>query len=306
MGLADGVAAGLGLVKGAGVFGKYDVMIYDLHTHTTASDGELTPAKLVEYARGKGVGVLAVTDHDTVDGIAEAQAEAKRSDVEEGLILIPGIELSCQWQSLDIHIVGLNVNTTDEGLMSGIHEQRQRRIERGEKLGVRLARAGQKHVYQDACALAGTTWPGRPHFARVLVERGVCKDVTQAFKKYLGAGKVAYVATDWVSVAGAVDWIRGAGGVAVLAHPAKYRLTRSKLRRLVADFKEAGGQGIEVISAKQDVNITSMLKSLALEFGLYASCGSDYHGASTRWLEMGKIPPLPKDCVPVWELFMEK
>ena len=109
-------------------------MIYDLHTHTTASDGELTPAGLVKYARGKGVGVLAVTDHDTVDGIAEAQVEAKRSDVEGGLTLIPGLELSCQWQRLDIHIVGLNVNTMDESLMSGINKQRQRRIERGEKI----------------------------------------------------------------------------------------------------------------------------------------------------------------------------
>ena len=281
-------------------------MIYDLHTHTTASDGELAPAELVKYARGKGVGVLAVTDHDTVDGIAEARAESKRSDVEGGLTLIPGIELSCQWQKLDIHVVGLNVNTIDRSLMSGIYKQRQHRIERGEKLGARLSRVGHEHVYEDACVLAGTSWPGRPHFARILVNRGVCKDVTQAFNKYLGAGKVAYVPTNWVSVADAVDWIRGAGGVAVLAHPAKYRLTRSKLRRLVAGFKEAGGQGIEVISGKQDVNITSMLKRLALEFDLHASGGSDYHGASTHWLEMGKMPPLPRDCVPVWELFLER
>jgi predicted metal-dependent phosphoesterase TrpH len=274
-------------------------LIYDLHTHSNASDGILSPAALVSRAKAQGVTHLALTDHDTVQGLQDARAQAEL----EGLTLLNGVELSCLWSGRGIHVVGLNVDPLSESLRSALDAQRQARFERAREIGARLAKLGIEGAYEGATALAGEGVVGRPHFARYLVERGYSANINSAFKQYLGAGKPGDVKQIWPDIAGATATIVAAGGVAVLAHPLKYTLTLTKLRTLVAGFKEAGGQAIEVVSGQQQVNETATLVNLARLFDLHASCGSDFHLPDQPWQELGKFTPLPESCRPVWRLW---
>ncbi|OUS31528.1 hypothetical protein A9Q99_02870 [Gammaproteobacteria bacterium 45_16_T64] len=273
--------------------------IYDLHSHTTASDGELAPATLVQAAKDAGVTVLAVTDHDTTAGIREAKAEGELV----GVNVMAGVEISSRWSNQDIHIVGLNVDTEAPALVALLQQQEAFRVERAVGMGEKLSKLGFPEIYDLAVSNANGHVPGRPHFAKAMVDQGHCKDMDKVFSKFLGNGKKAFVKTEWVSVAGAVSVIKESGGVAVLAHPGKYKLTRMKLSRLVAAFSEAGGEGIEVSTGTQNKEQSQTAAALAKEFGLYCSTGSDYHGPTGRWVSLGKFPPLPSDCKPIWELF---
>lgn len=274
------------------------IILYDLHTHSYCSDGQLSPQALVELAKANGVTVLALTDHDNIDGIHEAQQAA-----DEQLQVIAGIEFSAQWLGRGIHIVGLQVDTASPVLQAGIQQQMDTRQKRAHTIAQRLEKVGIKGALEGAQHYAKGAAIGRPHFAQYMVDSGYVKNFTQAFKKYLGSGKAGDVKEGWPSVDTVVDWINQSGGIAVLAHPSKYDLTRTKLYELLQHFSDAGGQAIEVVSGKQESGVTDKLAKAADDFSLLASCGSDFHAPGHAWQAIGRYSPLPSRCKPVWELF---
>jgi predicted metal-dependent phosphoesterase TrpH len=270
-------------------------MIHDLHMHSSASDGSLDPSDLVEHVRKHGVDVMSITDHDTVDAY-----EALRGKVPEGVTLIPGIEFSTTWMGRGIHVLGLNIDIDDESLRSGVAVQAAARRQRAELIADRLAVAGIEHPLEAVVTLAGNSAIGRPHFARHLVEIGAVRSVRAAFQKYLGAGKPGDVRMLWAELPDVVEWIRASGGIAVLAHPAKYGMTVTKLRALLRDFCDTGGAGIEVVCGRQDEATTRRMATLASDFNLAASTGSDFHTPDQHWTRPGGFPSLPLDLEPVW------
>ncbi len=271
----------------------------DFHTHSTASDGTLTPAELVRRAGEAGVERLALTDHDTVAGLAEAAGAAAGAGVE----LIPGVEISVSWQGHTVHLVGLNVDPADPTLLRGLARLLEYRGWRAVEIGRRLEKAGIPGGYEGARALAAGELVGRTHFARFLVQEGHARDVREVFKRFLVRGKPGHVPGRWADLQEAVGWIHGAGGVAVVAHPARYRMTGAKLRRLLGEFREAGGEALEVVSGSHSKEDCRLMARHAREFGLAASMGSDYHGPENPWLQLGRLPALPAGCRPVWTLF---
>lgn len=273
--------------------------MHDLHCHSLCSDGILRPQALVSRAKTQGVTVLALTDHDTVAGIDEAQAAAE----DEGIRVLPGIEFSCLWNGTGIHIVGLNIDPSHPQMQAAVARQGESREIRAQQIGDKLAKAGIPGALEGARKKAGDAVIGRPHFAQFLVESGRVSSMNAAFKKYLGAGKVGDVKQVWPSIPEAVGWILASGGVAVIAHPDKYKMTRTKLGRLIAEFAEAGGQAMEVVSGHQAPDLTRNLCQIANKHSLYASCGSDFHVPDQPWQELGAFSALPDDCRPVWELW---
>lgn len=270
--------------------------VYDLHCHSNASDGILRPDELVSRAKAQQVDVLALTDHDTLEGYALA----KETGDQLGVQIICGIELSSQWGKHGIHIVGLGIDPGAVNLAEAIESQQQERSRRANEIAMRLAKQGIPGALEGARKFAGNSSLGRPHFARFLVEQGHVGSANAAFKRYLGAGKIGDVKHGWPDFERIVHWIREAGGVAVLAHPAKYKMTRTKLCSMVADFTEAGGAAIEVIAGWQTAEVTNSLARVAKQFQLLASCGSDFHGPNQPWQELGAFGTLPPDCKPVW------
>lgn len=268
----------------------------DLHTHSTASDGTLTPRQLVARARAAGVRLLALTDHDTLNGIAEARIAA----ADQGVHLVPGVEISVTWQGQTVHIIGLAVDPRDPELNAGLEQLRVFRHWRAEEMGRRLEKAGYPGAYKGARALAQGNLIGRTHFARFLVSRGAAADVRSVFQRFLVRGKPGHVPGQWTPLAEAVSWICGAGGRAAIAHPARYGLTRTKLLRLLGEFKAAGGEGIEVISGSHSRDESIIFARHAREQGLLASAGSDFHGPEQPWVELGRLPALPDGCIPIW------
>ena len=270
---------------------------YDLHSHSIASDGTLSPVELVTAAHAAGVDVLALTDHDTLDGLTEAGDTAR----ELGLQLVPGVEISVSWQSQTIHILGLNVDPACETLKAGLEGLREFRHWRAREIGRRLARAGIGGCYEGACAFAKGNIVGRTHFAQHLVAAGHARSVREVFKRFLVNNKPGFVTGQWASLETALDWIQSAGGVAVIAHPARYRMTASKLRRLITEFRAGGGEGLEVVSGSHSKDNISAMAALCRNGELLASCGSDYHGPENPWIRLGQLPALPAGCRPVWE-----
>ena len=269
---------------------------YDLHTHSTASDGTLAPAQLVVRAAAHGVDVLALTDHDTLDGLAAAEMAAASG----GLVLSAGVEISVSWGGRTIHIIGLEIDREDENLRSGLAGLTEYRHWRAEEIGRCLAKSGIEGALEGAKGFSKGRMIGRTHFARFLVRQGHAPSVRDVFKHYLVQGKPGHVAGNWASLEEAVGWICNAGGQAVIAHPARYRFTAAKLRRLIGLFKELGGVGIEVVSGSHSRDECLVLARHARESGLLGSVGSDYHGPENPWVELGRLPPLPKGCTPVW------
>jgi len=270
---------------------------YDLHSHTTASDGTLSPAALVRRARDQGVDVLAITDHDVTDGLAAAQATA----TEVGLTLVPGVEVSVTWNTATIHIVGLQVAPDNAELQAGLAGLRAFRAERGVEIARRLAKHGIEGALEGAQGYAGGQILSRTHFARFLVEQGHAKDMRKVFSKFLVHNRPGYVPGEWASLEQAVGWIRAAGGQAVIAHPARYRISATRLRQFIGEFKECGGEGIEVVSGSHSAGDVQGMAQYAKRFELLASCGSDYHGPEQPWIELGRLPTLPEGCIPVWQ-----
>ncbi|MAT66400.1 MAG: phosphatase [Gammaproteobacteria bacterium] len=270
---------------------------YDLHTHSRQSDGTLTPTALVERAAAAGVEVLALTDHDTLSGIDEARSAARAA----GIRLIPGVEISVTWNRQTIHVVALNVDPEAPELRAGLERLQEFRVWRAEEIGRQLAKAGIEGATEGARRHAQGVLISRTHFAHYLVEIGRAKDLRAVFRKFLVRNKPGHVSGQWAGLEEAVGWIRAAGGQAVIAHPARYRLTGSKLRRLIGEFRDCGGEGLEVVSGSHSQQDMHNMASLARQCGLLASRGSDYHGPENAWIELGRLPALPADLTPVWQ-----
>ena len=275
-------------------------MRIDLHSHSNCSDGLLSPPELVARAVEKEVDVLALTDHDSVDGIAQALAAIEKNNLP--LYLVPGVEISCTWDAIEVHVVGLDVDTGNAELQALLARQEQARTERGLELGRRLEKNKIPGCYEGALALAGNGMLTRSHFARYLVEQKHCKNMQNAFDRFLARGAKAYVPHQWASIAEVVTVIHAAGGKAVLAHPGRYKLSAKWLKRLLVLFKEAGGDAIEVSLCQQSPQERSTLGQYCRDYGLMASVGSDFH-APLPWVELGKNLWLPKDVDPVWHAF---
>lgn len=272
-------------------------MKIDLHSHTYCSDGVLSPADLVARAVEKGVDVLAITDHDTVAGLAGARQAI--SEQQLPLRLINGVEISTSWQQLEIHIVGLNINPDCPRFLAQLDTQRQARVARAEEMARRLEKNQIPDVLPAVLKLANGAALTRTHFARHLVSIGKASTMDGVFKKYLGRGKIGYVPNNWVEMAQAIAWIHDAGGVAVLAHPLKYKLTTKWVKRLAEQFAAAGGDAIEIISPQQTPVQKRELWALCQLHGLTASVGSDFHQVTT-WNDIGKNLYLTDDVTPVW------
>lgn len=268
-------------------------MRVDMHTHTTASDGTLTPVELLEHVRAAGVDLWSVTDHDTVAAYGDL-------DAVDGLELVPGVELSAAWAGRGVHIVGLNIDLASTDLDATLKRQRAARDRRAMIIAERLARRGLDIDLDVLRRDAGADSIGRPHFARALVDSGQVKDVKTAFRRHLGAGKPGDVKTEWPDLETVVAAVRAAGGTAVLAHPGKYRLTRTRLRCLADDFKAAGGAAIELVCGPQERGLADRLEDLARACGFSVSLGSDFH-APLAWSRPGVPTSALGDCTPVWD-----
>lgn len=275
-----------------------DNLLVDLHCHSDFSDGALSPKALVERALHQGVDVLALTDHDTLNGLIEFKQVADA----HGIQAVTGVELTAQWRGMEIHIVGLNFDETNEQLKSFVSQQQNRRIVRAKAIGEKLAKKNIKSAYEQACGLSKTQFPGRVHFAQVLLNRGLIRSKQQAFDRYFGVGKNCFIKTQWPDLAEAVLMIKKAQGVSVLAHPCAYKMTRTKMRALIEQFVLIGGQGIEIVSGNQVKTETEMLLKIAQQYDLYESLGSDFH-YPTPWLNLGGVR-LPEDSTkPIWQVF---
>jgi len=281
-------------------------MIVDLHCHSTASDGVLAPAALVERAHARGIGLLALTDHDTLEGLDAAHAAADSL----GVRLVNGIELSCVWNGATIHILGYAFRRDADALQNAIAELHDGRWQRAELIAQRLEAKGMPGALEGARAVqqelgdSGNA-PARPHFAEFLVRAGHVRDRAEAFRKWLGSGKLGDVKQHWPSLEQTVATLRDAGAWISLAHPWQYDFTRSKRRRLVIEFAQAGGHALEVVNGMQPLEQVGGLSILAREFGLMASIGSDFH-APSDWSELGQYRALPEDLQPLWRHFDDR
>ena len=270
---------------------------YDLHCHSIASDGVLSPTELVHRAYAQGVNVLALCDHDTISGIDEAEIAAK----EVGIEFITGVEISTNWEGKGIHIVGLNFDKTHPKMTALLQSQKALREKRAVEIGDKLEKAGIPHAYEGAKALADGEVT-RAHYARYLVQIGKVSNDAQAFKRYLGQGKLAFVKAEWIDIPTAIETIHASGGIAVIAHPLRYNMTGKWVRRLIVDFKQWGGDGMEVADSGQTKDQRQYLARLANEYDLAASLGSDFH-FPCGWIELGKNLFLPEEVKSIWTLF---
>jgi len=269
----------------------------DLHCHSTVSDGTLEPAELARRAHAKGVQLWALTDHDELGGLARAAAAA----AELGLPFIAGVEISVSWGSETLHIVGLRIDPDNATLRAGLEQTRSGRTIRAHRMADQLAAAGIPDAFEGALNYVGNPdLIGRTHFARYIVEINRCDDVREVFTKFLVEGKPGYVPMQWATLEEAVGWIHAAGGVAVIAHPGRYKLREPELRELFAQFKAMGGEAIEVVTGSHSSDQFRRFASYAKEFGFLASRGSDFHGPEESRFDLGTLPPLPDSVVPVW------
>lgn len=274
--------------------------VYDLHSHTRASDGLLTPAALVQRAVEMRVGVLAITDHDSVAGVKEAQQTAIDNDLP--IKVLAGAEISTLWENHEIHIVGLNIDIRHPAMVAFLAGQHACRQARAEEIGERLTKAHIPDALAGATRLADGGIITRGHFARFLIEQGKAENIAQVFKNYLARGKTGYVPPQWCTIKQAIDAIHHSGGCAVLAHPGRYGLSAKWLKRLVAHFREAGGDAMEVAQCQQPPNERTTLAHYARDNELAASQGSDFH-QPCPWIELGRKLWLPAAVEPVWERF---
>ncbi|WED20698.1 PHP domain-containing protein [Vibrio sp. JC009] len=273
-------------------------MKIDLHSHTTASDGRYSPQALIDRACEFNIRVLAITDHDTIDGLEEAHQHIAENQLD--IKLINGIEISTVWQNKDIHIVGLRIDPESEALSALIEAQKERRSARAQTMAARLEKATRAGVYEEVQSIAGEAPITRAHFAKWIVDNGFAANMQQVFKKFLTRNNPGYVPPNWCSMKEAVDAIHAAGGMAVLAHPGHYNLTAKWIKRLLSAFIEAGGEAIEVAQPQQAQHDRRNLADYAIQYKLLASQGSDFHYPSP-WMELGRNLWLPSGVEPVWK-----
>jgi 3',5'-nucleoside bisphosphate phosphatase len=271
----------------------------DLHLHSSASDGSLAPAELMQLCTARGVQLLALTDHDCLDGLDEARNTAHAA----GMRFVNGVEISVSWEYKTLHIVGLNIDADNTALNTGLAHLRVVRGGRAQEIGRRLESRNIPGAYAGAQQLAGNNNVTRTHFAQWLSNNGHATTPQKAFQRLLARGKPGYVATDWASLEESIGWIHAAGGRAVLAHPLRYDMTRNWLIKALTAFKQAGGDGIEVICGGGDRDECATAAHFAERFKLSASVGSDFHNPSTPWNQPGITTLLPEKLIPVWEGF---
>ncbi|MBI2749974.1 MAG: PHP domain-containing protein [Burkholderiales bacterium] len=275
----------------------------DLHCHSTVSDGTLTPEELAARASANGVELWALTDHDEIGGQRRAAAAAKA----HGMRYLTGTEISVTFVGHTVHIVGLGFDADDANLREGLRRTRGGREERAREMSDGLAKVGIKGAYDGALKFVGNPeLISRTHFARFLVESGVCKETNEVFRKYLTEGKPGFVPHRWASLKDAVEWIRNAGGLVIIAHPARYKFTPNEEFALFSEFKALGGQGVEVVTGSHTVAEYGIYADTAREFGLAASRGSDFHSPDESHTELGTLPFLPANLTPVWELLASR
>jgi 3',5'-nucleoside bisphosphate phosphatase len=269
----------------------------DLHCHSTVSDGTLEPEALAKRAKANGVALWALTDHDEIGGQQRAMAAAAAI----GLPYLTGTEISVTFADVTVHIVGLGFDADDARLVAGLHATRGGRRERALEMAAGLAKVGIKGAYEGALQyVSNPELISRTHFARYLVESKVCADTHEVFRKYLVEGKPGYVTHRWATLRHAVHWITDAGGIAVIAHPARYRFTANEEYALFTEFKEHGGRGVEVVTGSHSAADALRYAETALEFDLLASRGSDFHGPGESHMDLGGLPALPAKLTPVW------
>jgi len=270
----------------------------DLHCHSTVSDGTLTPEALAARASANGVELWALTDHDEIGGQQRALAAARDC----GMRYLTGTEISITFIGKTVHIVGLGFDATNADLIAGLRRTRGGRDVRAMEMSDGLAKVGIKGAYEGALKFVGNPeLISRTHFARFLIESGVCRDTNEVFRKFLIEGKPGYVPHSWATLKDAVTWITGAGGMAVIAHPARYKFTPNEEFALFTEFKAYGGQGVEVVTGSHSVAEYSVYADTAREFGMAASRGSDFHSPDESHTELGTLPFLPANLTPVWE-----
>jgi len=275
----------------------------DLHCHSVVSDGTLTPEELAARARTNGVELWALTDHDEIGGQHRAAAAAKA----QGMRYLTGTEISITFIGKTVHIVGLGFDADDLALKEGLTRTRGGRGQRAMEMSEGLAKVGIQGAYEGALKFVGNPeLISRTHFARYLVEAGVCKETNEVFRKYLTEGKPGFVEHRWATLKDAVGWITGAGGVAVIAHPARYKFTANEEYALFTEFKNHGGQGVEVVTGSHTVAEYVTYADTAREFGLAASRGSDFHSPDESHTDLGTLPYLPGELTPVWELLADR
>nr|WP_230681059.1 3',5'-nucleoside bisphosphate phosphatase [Paracidovorax cattleyae] len=275
----------------------------DLHCHSVVSDGTLTPEVLAQRARANGVELWALTDHDEVGGQHRAMAAAAA----QGMDYLTGVEISVTFIGTTVHIVGLGFDPDDAQLVQGLADTRGGRCQRAQEMAQQLAQVGIRNAYEGALRYVGNPeLISRTHFARFLVETGVCRDTSEVFRRFLTEGKPGYVPHRWAALGDAVRWITQAGGMAVIAHPARYKFSATQEYALFSEFRQHGGQGVEVVTGSHTAAEYVTYAAMAQEFGLAASRGSDFHSPDESHTDLGTLPPLPGALTPVWELLADR
>jgi predicted metal-dependent phosphoesterase TrpH len=269
----------------------------DLHCHSNISDGVLAPAAVAQYAHKAGVDVWGLTDHDEVGGIGAARAAATGL----GMQFIAGVEISITWAGQTVHIVGLRIDETNPVLLQGLADTRSGRDARGREMSAQLAAAGIPGAYQGALNYVGNPdLMSRTHFARYLVEAGVCANIPEVFRKYLTEGKPGYVPHRWATLEQALGWIAAAGGIAAIAHPGRYKFSAVAEGALFDEFKQLGGSAIEVVTGSHTPEQFPIYAEMARRYGFLASRGTDFHAPGESRAEFALLPPLPSGLKPVW------
>ena len=264
-------------------------MKIDLHNHSYYSDGVLSPTEVVRLAKEESCDVFALTDHDTTDGLSEAKTEADRLQMH----FIPGVEVSAMWNNMTIHILGLDVDVDNTVLQAGLKQHQDFRELRAEKMARSLGGAGVVGAYEKTKILAKTGMITRTHFAQMLIQEGVCKDMKSVFKRFLTGKKPGGVAGKWAQFDEVIEWIHASGGKAVLAHPLRYRMTNTKVKRMMSDLAANGCDGVEVVTGSSNADEITLMSQWVRELGLLASSGSDYHGWPNQRVRIGRLQDLP-------------
>ncbi|MEO6354727.1 MAG: 3',5'-nucleoside bisphosphate phosphatase [Burkholderiaceae bacterium] len=269
----------------------------DLHCHSNVSDGVLTPLELAARAKQNGVDVWALTDHDEVDGVAMAKAAA----ADNGLHFVAGVEISVTWAAQTVHIVGLQIDEKNNALLQGLQATRSGRELRARAIAAQLAQHGIADAYEGALKYVGNPdLISRTHFARYIIELGHQPDMNAVFRHYLSEGKPGYIPHSWATLQDAVGWIRGAGGIAVVAHPGRYKYGAMAFGAFFDEFKQLGGAAIEVVTGSHTIDQYPVYAKVAQDYGFMASRGSDFHGPHESRIDLGRLPPLPAGVKPVW------
>ena len=268
----------------------------DLHNHSYYSDGLLSPSEVVRLASQASCDLFSLTDHDTTDGIAEAKLEADKV----GLNLINGVEISAFWRNMAIHIVGLGIDVNNDILQTGLQHNKDLRKIRAEKIALSLLRSGIKDVLDKTQKISGGHMLTRTHFAQMLIQEGYCKDMKSVFRRYLTGKKPGGVRVEWKDFDEVINWIQSAGGKAFIAHPFRYRMTHTKIKKLIWDFKEASGDGFEVVNANSSREEITLANQWSEDHDLLASCGSDFHGWPNQRVQIGNLTELPNPKRAVW------